>query len=589
MNSANHDEPVRLVVWDLDETYWNGTLTEGGIQYRRDCHDIVLELAKRGIVSSICSKNDQEPVQEILEREGIWESFVFPSINWEAKGPRLAALVDAVQLRAPTVLLIDDNPMNRAEAQHFVPGIQVADETIIPRLLDSVLCRGKDDSKLSWLAQYKLLERRHVAEKAAGSDTSEFLRASNIRISIEHDLEPHYDRAIELINRTNQLNFTKARLPENLDEARAALRAMVSNYQTQAGIVRVRDNYGDYGYCGLYIIRTGAAGQRLLQFCFSCRILNMGIETWLYRHLDRPALKVVGEVLTEVKRESRPVDWITVELPEVQRTIEPARMPLDYVYARGGCDLHAVSHYFNMVSGNLYREFNVTRGGANLRVDHTMFARFALRGLSQEAREAFVAVGYVPEDFTTVIPELPKAAKGIWILSLWADADFALYRHLATGEAVPLSLPGMQTNMRNVQTIGTADPEDAELQEILRTVQEEFEYEGMIGEDDFKDNLNLLLSSAPEGVPVFILLANERNEERRARAGSNKRLVNAWTKEVAAGFANVELLDVTAFILSAEERITHNHFGRMVYFRIFQHIMNTFGPALEDGVGAVAA
>src|SRR5438552_7112534 len=209
MKITNQAEPVRLVVWDLDNTYWNGTLTEGGIQYRRDCHDIVLELAKRGIVSSICSKNDSEHVQEILEREGIWDSFVFPSINWEAKGPRLAALVEAVQLRPPTVLLIDDNPMNRAEAQHFVPGIQVADETIIPKLLDSPLCKGKNDSTLSRLAHYKLLERRHVDERAAGADTSEFLRASNIRISIEHDLDPHYDRAIELINRTNQLNFTK--------------------------------------------------------------------------------------------------------------------------------------------------------------------------------------------------------------------------------------------------------------------------------------------------------------------------------------------------------------------------------------------
>ena len=63
-------EPVRLVIWDLDETFWSGTLTEGGITYRRDFHDIVLALARRGIVSSICSKNDHERVREILVREG---------------------------------------------------------------------------------------------------------------------------------------------------------------------------------------------------------------------------------------------------------------------------------------------------------------------------------------------------------------------------------------------------------------------------------------------------------------------------------------------------------------------------------------
>ena len=75
------------------------------------------------------------------------------------------------------------------------------------------------------LSQYQLLQRRQTDEKAAGGDNTAFLRDSNIRVSIEHDLEPHLDRAIELINRTNQLNFTKNRLPEDMDAARAELRA----------------------------------------------------------------------------------------------------------------------------------------------------------------------------------------------------------------------------------------------------------------------------------------------------------------------------------------------------------------------------
>ena len=31
---------------------------------------------------------------------------------------------------------------------------------------------------------------------------------------------------------------------------------------------------------------------------------------------------------------------------------------LDYVYARGGCDLAAVTHYFKMVADEVYGEFN---------------------------------------------------------------------------------------------------------------------------------------------------------------------------------------------------------------------------------------
>ena len=213
MESATQ-EAVRLVVWDLDETFWRGTISEEGITYRRDAHDIVIELARRGIVSSICSKNDLAVVREVLEREGIWEYFIFPSVDWDPKGPRLARLVEDVQLRAPTIMFIDDNPMNLAEAQHYVPGLQVASHVFIEDILESPLFRGKADPEMSRLKQYKLLERRKQDEAVSGADNTSFLRESNIVVTIEHDLDPHIDRAIELINRTNQLNFTSNRLPE---------------------------------------------------------------------------------------------------------------------------------------------------------------------------------------------------------------------------------------------------------------------------------------------------------------------------------------------------------------------------------------
>jgi FkbH-like protein len=167
-------EPVRLVIWDLDETFWKGTLTEGGIQYRPEMHDLVIALAKRGIMSAICSKNYLEPVRELLQVKNIWDYFIFLTINWEPKGPRIRALIEAVQLRPPTVLFIDDNRLNLAEAQHFVPDIQVADPTVFLKMLDGPLFKGKDDTDLQRLQQYKLLERRKADETAAGTDNVSF-------------------------------------------------------------------------------------------------------------------------------------------------------------------------------------------------------------------------------------------------------------------------------------------------------------------------------------------------------------------------------------------------------------------------------
>jgi predicted enzyme involved in methoxymalonyl-ACP biosynthesis len=61
-------EAVRLFIWDLDETFWQGTLADGGIDAAGHAAEIVTTLARRGIMSSICSKNDSERATDWLKR-----------------------------------------------------------------------------------------------------------------------------------------------------------------------------------------------------------------------------------------------------------------------------------------------------------------------------------------------------------------------------------------------------------------------------------------------------------------------------------------------------------------------------------------
>ena len=69
-------EKIKLVIWDLDETFWKGTLSEGEIKIVQKNVEIVKELARRSISSSISSKNDFEPAKAELERVGVWDYFV---------------------------------------------------------------------------------------------------------------------------------------------------------------------------------------------------------------------------------------------------------------------------------------------------------------------------------------------------------------------------------------------------------------------------------------------------------------------------------------------------------------------------------
>jgi hypothetical protein len=111
-------------------------------------------------MSSICSNNHHDQVAAILRESGIWDYFIFPDIGWDPKGPRIAALIKAVQLRPQTVLFVDDNTMNRAEASFYVPGLQTAAETFVAGMLADPRLVGKNDTGLARLQQYKVLEKR---------------------------------------------------------------------------------------------------------------------------------------------------------------------------------------------------------------------------------------------------------------------------------------------------------------------------------------------------------------------------------------------------------------------------------------------
>lgn len=76
---------IKLVIWDLDETFWKGTIDDGDNPVIPESHiQLIHELTDHGIVNSICSKNDKNKVKAILDEKGIWDLFVFPSVDWNA-------------------------------------------------------------------------------------------------------------------------------------------------------------------------------------------------------------------------------------------------------------------------------------------------------------------------------------------------------------------------------------------------------------------------------------------------------------------------------------------------------------------------
>jgi len=177
-------EHIKLVIWDLDDTLWAGTISEGPIEHIKRNHDIVIALADRGIISSICSINDKSVALTELQKSSIADYFVLPSVDWSPKGPRIRRLIEDLNLRPIDVLFVDDLAKNLEEARFLSPDLNVALPEILETLLDNPAVAGKPDPTLKRLKQYKVLEHKISEQSAFHGDNSDFLRQSDIKVAV---------------------------------------------------------------------------------------------------------------------------------------------------------------------------------------------------------------------------------------------------------------------------------------------------------------------------------------------------------------------------------------------------------------------
>lgn len=338
----------KLVIWDLDDTLWQGTLADGDepvLDERRAA--FVRAFNDHGIVSAICSKNDHAAARAKLEAFGLWDAFVFPRIAFLPKGEVVKAIIADMQLRPANVLFVDDNVRNLREVEAAVPGIATVDATTpdCDALLQRILDENRHVAK-SRVGEYRMLETR-VAERAQSTLTDEdFLRGSAIEASYTHRMDnlDFAERIEELINRSNQLNYTASRVePGSMRD----IILNVSDYDVFSAFVW--DRYGYYGLVGVAVFEK--ASDSLLHFAFSCRIMHMGVEDFLMRALSERYGRIGLHRLRKAlpAQSSAAITLRPFEAPEVRARILAEEAPRDWskVRLRLMCDCQsgAFHHY----------------------------------------------------------------------------------------------------------------------------------------------------------------------------------------------------------------------------------------------------
>lgn len=556
---------VKLVIWDLDETFWKGTLSEGPITYVQKNHDIVVELTRRGIINSISSKNTFEDARRELEQHGIWDYFVFPKIEWQPKGQLIAGLIEEMQLRPENVLFIDDNHLNLEEARYFNPELQTAGPEILDGLLQFDACRGKDDRELSRLKQYKLLEKKALDQKNTAVSNEDFLRSCAIEIEVSHNCDTHAERILELINRTNQLNYTKQRL------TREELTALFADPQLDKGYVRVRDRYGDYGICGFYALEQA----RLQHFVFSCRILNMGIEHWLYRRLGSPELDIAGEVVTPLTKQPVP-DWVH----EARKTVTGRTMSARdqhgtlNILLKGGCDLTGIKNYLSRGAVLSAEVDYVSEGGYRINNSHTEILKRCNTATLQQYGHIIDKIHFFDRSaFTT---DFFSNAHDVYLYSVLDDYTRGLYRYRDSDFIIPFGDFNADLTDESTWTYHTGRSAKHRLdREFLGWFRDNFTFLGPIDPDTFKKNIAWICDSLSPGKLLIILNGSEVAYRRNPQNGrwQHHRLMNRGLAQTVSDKPSVVICNV-AELITAEADHSHNirHYSRKGYYCIAQRL-----------------
>jgi FkbH-like protein len=265
---------VKVLVWDLDNTVWQGTLIEdgpGNVTLRPGVMNVIRELDRRGIVNTLVSKNNEPDVAQELKRFGLDEYMVFPQVGWNPKSLSLRELIHRFNVGEDAFAFIDDSPFEREEVRQSLPAVRIYDAADYSELAGRPEFQPPQSSESARRREFYLnQDRRDQALAEFGGTYEEFLRKWNIQLSVARARAAQLDRITELAQRTNQLNFSGTRY------SRAELAELLEDEALDCFVMSCVDNFGDYGTVGFAIVETD--GPRLIDLMFSCRVQAKRVE-----------------------------------------------------------------------------------------------------------------------------------------------------------------------------------------------------------------------------------------------------------------------------------------------------------------------
>jgi len=293
---------VKCIVWDLDNTIWDGILTEdNNVILKPEIKNILQELDSRGILHSIASKNNYNDAMNKLKEFDLDQYFLYPEIHWNAKSSSILNIQKNINIGLDTIIFCDDQHYERDEVSSACPEVECLDASHYLSLLELDRLNPKfitEDSKRRRSMYLADFQRKKEEENFKGPSEM-FLASLQMTFIISEAKEDDLKRAEELTIRTNQLNATG--ITYDYDE----LNSFRISEDHSLLVCELIDKYGSYGKIGLALIYLKDQSWYLKLFLMSCRVISRGVGTVFLSHILSEARRSGVKLYADFKKTDR--------------------------------------------------------------------------------------------------------------------------------------------------------------------------------------------------------------------------------------------------------------------------------------------
>jgi len=311
----------KCLVLDLDNTLWGGVIGDDGIE-NIEIGDLGIGqaytsiqlwaklLKERGIILTVCSKNNEDTAKEPFEKHPdmvlrLHDIAVFVA-NWNSKAENIKYIKNVLNIGYDSMVFIDDNPVERDIVRKYLPDVLVVELPDDPadfieyiksqNLFETATFSGNDSIRTQ---QYKEDSLRNAIRMSSSSE-SEYLSSLEMSASVVKFDKFSVPRVAQLIQRSNQFNLRTIRYSEG-DVTKFI------DSKTHLGLTySLKDKFGDNGLISVVILEHMDNSFFIDTWVMSCRVLNRGMEQFVLNSLIDVATTmnkefIVGEFIETSK------------------------------------------------------------------------------------------------------------------------------------------------------------------------------------------------------------------------------------------------------------------------------------------------